>query len=174
VPSRPYKLFSVYSPDDRVKYIERQVRRALYGPELPDFRKLVIRDMLAGIPDRDDWGHVVAIYNWWRDRLRYIPDPVGIDLYPTPLAALDIGGEDCDGHVVALDSSLALVGFDVGCRVIQSEEGDWHIYSLVGMPRGLNDEWVPLDTTWPEVAGPGDEYPAARCQYRKSWILELR
>jgi hypothetical protein len=174
VARRPYKLFPVSSPEDRVQYIERQVRRALYGPELPDMRKLVIQGMLANCPDRDDWCDVVSVYEWWKSNLRYIPDPVGVDLYPTPMASLDIGGEDCDGHVVAVNSSLALIGFDVGVRVIQSAEGDWHVYSLVGMPRGVNEEWVPLDTTWPDVLGPGHEYPTRKCRYNKSWVLELR
>jgi hypothetical protein len=140
-------------------------------------RKLVVGQMIKGCPDRDDFCHLRRVYEWWRDHLAYIPDPVGIDLYPTPLEALRVGGEDCDGHVIAVCASLAAIGFAVGCRVIRTRPdigSQWHVYSIAGIPRSGPAEMVPLDTTWQGASGPGDELPAAMCAYRKDWLFDLR
>jgi len=154
------------------------VLKALRDPvELPELRRLVIGQMIRGCQDRDDACHLRRVYEWWRGNLAYIPDPVGLDLYPTPLEALRAGGEDCDGHVIAVCASLACIGYTVGCRVIRTRAdvgSQWHIYALAGMPRSAPTSFVPLDTTWQGAAAPGDELPAHLCSYRKDWVFDLR
>ena len=172
------RLFRVNSPAKRVKYIGLQVKRALRDPnDLPLLRRLVINDMIRGCGDRDDRCHMTAVFDWWKKNLPYIPDPVGLDLYQTPLEALRAGGGDCDCHVIATCSSLALIGVPVGARVIRTlpaEGSEWHVYGLCGLPRGNPAAMIPIDTTWPQAAGPGAEFDPSRCAYRKDWMFDLR
>jgi hypothetical protein len=171
--SKPYRLFHVAKPEHRVELIARQIRRAVRGPTMPEFRKLVVREMIDGCASRDEPCELRGIFEWWK-RIKFLPDPIGVDLYPTPLETLDIGAEDCDGHVIGVGSSLAIAGYHVGVRVIQSAKGEWHVYGLAGYPRAAPAEWVPMDTTWEQAEGPGDEYPEDQCRYRRSWVLNLR
>lgn len=168
----------VHSPAQRVKLIGKQVKAALRDPEeLEIFRRIVINEMIRNCGDRDDLCQVTAVWQWWRRNVAYLPDPIGLDLYATPLETIRAGGGDCDDHVIGVDASLAMIGFPVGARVIQTVPelgGEWHVYSLIGVPRAGNTQMLPVDTTWPESTGPGSEIGADRCRYRKDWVFDLR
>ena len=144
-----------------------------FNEQAPRLRQIVIEDMLANTNDRDDYGQVKAIFHWVRDNVRYIEDPVALDFYPSALVLLSLGGGDCDDHVILLCSALAVIGFTTGCRVIQTTEGDWHIYALVWLPKNSAQTPIPLDTTWPEATEPGQEYSRKNCRYSRSWIFNF-
>lgn len=176
VPARQGRLriARVNGPEQRVQQIARQVQASIRGEDGVALREYLIRNVISRCPDRDDVCHIRAIYWFIRRNLRYIQDPQGLDLYPTALQALRIGGEDCDGHVIVGNTMLALVGFPVGAKVVKSRQGEWHIYGRVGFPRDAPEVFFPFDTTWPLAAGPGDEVPEDQVVWSREWIFDLR
>lgn len=167
-------IHTVRTPQDRVDLISTQVVRSITGDDVMAFRQLVIRSVLGEVPDRDDMAAVQAVFSWAKANIRYIPDPLHFDLYPTAMEVILAGGGDCDCHVVVVASILSLIGFQTGAKVICTRGGLWHVYPLVFLPR--DDPRIPLalDTTWSDGRAPGDEYPATDCKYVKAWIFELR
>jgi transglutaminase-like putative cysteine protease len=159
---------------DRARLIERAVKRALYGDELPDIRNLAVNSVLVGVPDRDDEAQARAVFAWMKEHIRYVEDPAPFDLYPSPLTVWAWGAGDCDCHTILGAALLSVIGFTTGCRVIGTLEGDWHVYALLWQPKGATSgQPVPCDTTWPKALTLGDEYPATRCAYRQSWAFNL-
>ena len=153
--------------------IEKMVERSAFGDQGVRLRQIVIGEMIPMARDRDDEGQIAAVYNWVKQNIRYIEDPVALDLYPTALVTDSLGGGDCDDHVIFICSALAVIGFTTGCRVIRTDQGDWHIYALVWMTKAQPRRAVAIDTTWPPSKGPGHEFPAERCRYRKSWVFNF-
>jgi len=109
---------------------------------------------------RDERCEVNAIWNFVVLNLRYLQDVRGQDTYPSLRAALEAGGDDCDGFCIVFGSLLGAVGYQVAASVISVEGGTWdHVYACVRLRSG----WLPLDPTEPGKH-PGWEYsgPAAR------------
>lgn len=92
---------------------------------------------------RGDAGRLDGVYSWVLSRLRYAPDPRGVDMYLTPEAALRRGAGDCDEHATMIALLLKQMGYRVKLRAA-SKNGErfTHVYAmaLVG-PR-----WVAVDT----------------------------
>ncbi len=164
-----YTKHRVRGPVDRVKLIEQKVIESVHGPGIGRLRQLLVQEVLPGTMDRDLVGQARAIFHWVKTHERYIYDPIGLDFYPTALVLHAIGGGDCDDHTIMVAAFLGAIGIDVGCRVIETLDGEWHIYPLAL----LNDEWVPLDTTWPYATDMGQEYPPSATKYRRAFLFEL-
>ena len=154
--------------------IEKMVEKSAFDEQSARLRQIVIGEMLCGTRDRDDYGQIEAVFTWIKQNIRYIEDPVALDFYPSALVLDAIGGGDCDDHVILACAALASVGFTVGCRVIQTQGGDWHIYSLVWLPKNGPQTAIPFDTTWPDATKPGQEYPSSQCRYVKSWVFNFK
>lgn len=136
-------------------------------------RELVIRSILDGVPDREPEAHIRAVYDWTKAYLRYISDPLPMDLYPTAMNVVGVGGGDCDCHVIFSMAALSQIGFRTGCRVIESQEGIWHVYGLVWLDSADLSNPIPFDTTWDGSRAPGDEYGLEKCLYRNSWVFDI-
>jgi hypothetical protein len=145
----------------------------VHGADLFALRQLVIRDVLNGVPDRDDKAQVNAVFEWCKWNVRYIEDPIDLDLYPTALTVIHLGGGDCDCHTIVNDSMLAVIGFVVGAQIIETIDQEWHIYPLVWLPKGTMKSMVPMDTAWEGATKVGQEYPRARCRRREAWYFTL-
>jgi len=164
----------VRTPDQRIRMIERVVAQSALEAQGVRLRQIVIQDMLSTAKDRDDLGQIRAVFDWVKGNIRYIEDPVSLDLYPSALVTLSLGGGDCDDHVILIDSALAVIGFQVGARVICTDSGEWHIYALVWTPKNAPDLVIPLDTTWPGAERIGQEYPKESVSYSKSWVFNFK
>lgn len=99
------------------------------------------------LPDGDN-GEVIETPG-----LRFVNDPRYTDTYPTAGKILrwhsqGAVGEDCDGHVILVNSLLNDLGWQTGA-VIASKDGQQfvHVFPVVGFPKDEPAEWVPMDTT---------------------------
>jgi hypothetical protein len=165
--------YSVVYDDDRVELIRQQVFESVKDPlvlwvarhvtarcghdeacELEAIHDAVspYRSGTIPLPDADSGGVIET------KGLRFVNDPRFTDTYPTAGKILrwhsqGATGEDCDGHVILVDSMLNALGWLTGA-VIASQDGQEfvHIYPVAGYPKDDPTEWVPLDTTLKEAS----------------------
>lgn len=163
----------VHTPEQRVELIEEQIRESIYTSEIGWLRAFLSRNVLVGVPDRDDLAAIVAIFSWVKAHIHYYPDPTGMDLYPTARGVVAMLCGDCDCHTILVASMLAAIGFNVGCRVIRDDSRGYHIYPIVEVSRSGDGGWIPLDTAWEETQEAGDEYPVELTTYRQDFVFEL-
>jgi transglutaminase-like putative cysteine protease len=161
--------------EDRIRLIEQQVCESLYGEDFAELRYIVSpHRALAGVPARDDEAQATAVWEWVRESVLYVPDPWPFDLFPTAGAVLDYGMGDCDCHAIVNCALLAILGFPVGLRMIQTDSDLWHVYSTVWLPRAEPTHAVAFDTSWGEAEKMGDEWPRERTKHFDEYVLELR
>jgi len=101
-PSEPSKMVmsthQVRNIKERVKFIQKQVAKARNDPR---FRALAVKVVSKKcgtkhcIRERDYIGEVRAVYNYIRQNVRYVRDPLHADLFQHPKRTLEFGGGDC-------------------------------------------------------------------------------
>jgi hypothetical protein len=113
-----------------------------------------------------DFKQARRLYEYVRDEITYIHDPLGIEEIQRPETTLKMGAGDCDDKAVLLGALLKSIGFET-CFFIADTDNDSyadHVYIGVYLPeapelykplqrkrlpdgRDLHD-WVPLDPTY--------------------------
>lgn len=109
------------------------------------------------------------IFEWVRNRLRYVNDPSREELFQQLPELFQTGIGDCDDFTAALAAMLMAAGFKVQARLIELKPGKgWaHIYPMVWIPQHFRKppqgstaapvrvaaRWVPLDATENKPAG---------------------
>lgn len=106
-------------------------------------------------PERDEWHEVQALYEWVRDRVRYVRDIVDVETLTSPAKTLQTMIGDCDDQAVLLAALFESVGyptrFVVGAYTIPNHFE--HVYLQVF----VNDEWIDCDPTERQFLGWGPE-----------------
>jgi hypothetical protein len=137
---------------------------SLVGTVNPKVRDLAVR--LGKKFPAGDFKQARRVYEFARDEIQYISDPLGIEEIQSPETTLRLGAGDCDDKAVLLVSLLMAIGFEV-CFFIVDVDSDGfpdHVYSGVYLldapeyckpfPRkllldGKNfHDWIPLDPTY--------------------------
>jgi transglutaminase-like putative cysteine protease len=161
-----------YSVNDSLTSRVRILRNLLWSPKagLQNPSMLAIaRNVTRACRGRDADCELRSIYKFVVENVRYTGDINAIDTFSAPLRTLQMGGEDCDGHAV-LNAALAIAnGFKAKVRITSNRGITWdHIYCMVGMPKGRDAKWIPLDTTLArsrtDVSRYGVEPPRAKFQ----------
>jgi transglutaminase-like putative cysteine protease len=62
-------------------------------------------------PEKDEYSEAEALFNFVRDRIRYVKDVNDIETLSTPMMTLEGGLGDCDDQTVLLASMLESVGY---------------------------------------------------------------
>lgn len=106
------------------------------------------RAVTRGCQGRDVMCELRAIYQFVVTNMRYTGDVSTVDTFSAPLRALQMGGGDCDEHMI-VNAALAIAnGFQCKARVTSNRGVTWdHIYCMAGLPKGRGEKWVALDTT---------------------------
>jgi len=135
-------------------------------------RQLAIR--LASQCKKKDYAcYAQKCYEFCRDKIQYVYDPVNVEYVEHPRKLLEAGGGDCDSVCVLLASMLEGIGLP--CRYITikadpSKPNEFsHVYLQVGLPRkggGVRD-WKGMDVTM-EPRVPFGWEPPKRFP-RKAW-----
>jgi hypothetical protein len=146
-----------------VRLVARQVDASVRDPWTRAYVAEIVRNGRAqatpGGPSEVE--QIGKIFWHVKNNVAYIQDPRGYEYIPTAKRGIQIGAEDCDGHVVIVCSLLSALGFATGARVISSDGQNWHIYSVVMFdPMYRPTQYITLDTTQKESV-PGWEPPPA-------------
>jgi transglutaminase-like putative cysteine protease len=111
------------------------------------------RQIVKDVPAKNGIGEVTKIYNFVRDKSRYVKDPYKQELIQTPLVAIDriIHGEqfegDCDDMTVLILSLLKAIGYPVKIISTSYDAGKnlSHVYGRVLIQTKLGSKWVVVE-----------------------------
>lgn len=120
----------------------------------------VALDVISSLRPQDWRGEIRALFEYVRDRIRYVRDIAGVETIQTPPVTIDLEAGDCDDKSTLLATLLAAVGHRsrfvaVGYRAPDS-------YQHVFVEALLNDSWIPLDATVLQPFGWGPRPAPAR------------
>jgi len=123
----------------------------------PLVRQLAVK-LASSHPGDRQWEQVKDIYEWVRDKVSYVRDPVDQEYIQYPEETIENKGGDCDDQAVLLAALLMNVGFDAELVFIPN-----HVYVAVNLPNvpanyktygsqtksdGTNwNDWVGMDPT---------------------------
>lgn len=104
----------------------------------------------AGVPPRKWMQEIGALHAWVRDRIRYVRDPVGVELVQTPEATLSKGQGDCDDKSTLLAALLEATGHPARFTAV-GFGGNGFSHVLVETKSG--ERWIPAETIIPKPLG---------------------
>ena len=105
----------------------------------PAIRALALK-IIKDIPSNNSLDEAKAIGSWVRDNIKYVKDPVDVEVITDPLAILSIAAEDCDGISLLIATLLLAIGHQPKFRAVryQSNSGPYnHIYVVDYAANGL-------------------------------------
>lgn len=102
----------------------------------------------AGVRPHDHRGEVAALFQFVRDRIRFVNDVAGVETLRGPRATLTMGGGDCDDKATLLASLLGAVGIRSSFRVVAVNGSDPGRFSHVYVVAHLGKRDIPLDPTY--------------------------
>lgn len=109
--------------------------------------------VVAHVEQKDTRGEIAAVFDFVRDRVRYLRDPYsaqGLELFTTPrrmLEDIDRGtaSGDCDDHVILASALLESIGYRTRYRIGGMPPDRYrHIWLEVDDPK---TGWIPLELT---------------------------
>lgn len=107
-------------------------------------RKIITQpQVITGTADR-----IRALQRYVRDKISYVPDPLGQELVQTPKRTLDIKTGDCDDKSVLLASLLLSIGIPARFFAVGLNGGP---YSHVLVQARCGKSWVDLETILPGI-----------------------
>jgi len=114
----------------------------------------------AGAPSHRPLAALKAIFGYVRDRIRFVPDPVGTQAIQSPRATLSIGAGNCAQRATLLVAMARSIGIPASLRfrVIAANPRFPRSFSHVYVMAQLRGKQIALDPTYPENR-PGYEYP---------------
>jgi hypothetical protein len=96
-------------------------------------------------PGAKNWKQAEAIYEWVRDNISYVADPLDSEYIQLPEETLNNGGGDCDDQSVLLASMLMCIGFK--CVLVFIKK---HVYVAVQLPDAPKKLRTYTKGTWPD------------------------
>ena len=67
-------------------------------------------DLVSGLPPRQWMAEIRALHAYVKDQIRYVRDPVGLELVQSPDKTIEIGQGDCDDKATLLAALLTATG----------------------------------------------------------------
>jgi hypothetical protein len=105
-------------------------------------RDLVVRETAiraiqsAGVSPHNVAGQIDALFEYVRDQVSFINDPVGTEWVQAPRYTLQVRGGDCDDRAVLLASLLRAIGVASSFKAVAADprnpESFSHVYLMVG------------------------------------------
>jgi transglutaminase-like putative cysteine protease len=107
----------------------------------------------AGVPPKDRWGEVCALFHWVRDNIRYTRDIFRVELLHTPRRMLELRAGDCDDMTILLGAMLMSTGHPVRLALTGFRPHKPHVYTHIYPEVSVRGKWVALDATMNKPIG---------------------
>lgn len=123
-----------------VAYMAKFAREAAYDLDV----RGKVEEICASLSQGDYCGEILACYYWCCQNIRYMKDPVGVELVKTPAATIRTRAGDCDDIATLLAGMLLCLGNGrVRFKLVGFQRGGapTHVYVEAGTPSG----WITLD-----------------------------
>lgn len=120
---------------------QKLIKKSLTNPDFVNFARSIVRSCSP----KDYLCEGKSIFNWVKENIRYVKDPLDVELIQSPENTLKIGQEDCDGLSILLSALYQAIGHPTRLVTISqdSERQFSHIYPEVY----INGEWIAADVT---------------------------
>lgn len=113
-----------------------------------------------GVAGHDEINEIRAITQWVKANLRYVKEPVGVEIFHTARRLIkDIeqgkGNGDCDDFVILAGALLGSVGYPVGALIVDSSgNGVYNHVMLVTKTftktKEFGNDWIPIELIYPD------------------------
>lgn len=127
-----------------LKHMREYARAAIRSPDQRIRMKALDILNQAQVPPRRWTAEISALHQFVRDKIRYVKDPVGIELVQTPEATLDIGQGDCDDKSTLLASLLEATGHPARFTVLGFNGAPFS--HVMAEAKSGDGRWIPLET----------------------------
>lgn len=145
------------------------------------------RGQVSDLASKDYVGEGRRIFDMVHQHVRYVKDPMGLEVVQDPRAVLwQDGSGDCDEHASTIAACAIALGHHAAFRTVAAnyekdpETGkarridEWsHVYALIGLDDPEAEDgvsWFPADSTQ-RRAKFGWEPPDDRIWMKKDWLL---
>lgn len=120
--------------------MRRLAREARTDPEI---RQLAIQ-LTSHVANEDFRGEANALFEYVRDRIRYVQDVNEVETISSPRITLELGAGDCDDKVTLLAALLESIGHPARFAAVAfSPDAFEHVI----LETRIGPHWVPLETT---------------------------
>lgn len=133
---------------ETLKVMRQFARDAVRDPEQRIRDKA--RELLSGIPPRQWMAEIKSMHAYVRDSIRYMRDPVDLELVQTPEKTIELGVGDCDDKATLLAALLTASGHPSQFVAIGFGTNG---FSHVLVETQVGTRWMPLETIIPVEAG---------------------
>jgi transglutaminase-like putative cysteine protease len=106
-----------------------------------------------GVPAKDRFGEVCALFEWVRRNVRYTRDIFRVELLHSARRMLELRAGDCDDMTVLLGAMLASTGHPVRIVLTGFRRNRPHVYSHIYPEVLLRGRWIAIDATSPNAMG---------------------
>lgn len=141
---RPYRDLPPPTPQETLVWMGRLAREGSMDPAV----RSVTERIIHRVWDHDFMSEYVAIFNWVRQNIRYVRDPILVEQVSAPRVTLQTRTGDCDDMAVLIAAMIGTVGgrtrFVAGA--FKNRNGHpalEHVWVEAHEPRSNN--WVVLD-----------------------------
>lgn len=126
-----------------LKHMKEFVRQAVRAPDQRIRLKAAEIFQSNRVPPRKWNLELSTLHAFVRDQIRYLKDPVGLELVQAPARTLDIGQGDCDDKSTLLASLLMATGHPARFTAVAFNARPYS-HVLVEARSGL--KWIPMET----------------------------
>ena len=120
------------------------------GIKNQNINRLAIQ-IVRSTPEFSEGPKVQAIFNWMRQNIRFVADPVGKEALRTPEETLLVGAGDCDCMTVLIATIAGTIGLPSRAMTVSTDPAEPNTYSHV-YPEVLADgEWIAVDCARPDA-----------------------
>jgi len=106
---------------------------------------LLARRLTAKAPENDKISEAKYIFNFVRDHIKYMNDPVGHEMMIEPDKLLKIRQGDCDDKSILLSALLLSLGIQT--RFVAIQRPYKNTFSHVYVEGFIGGKWIPMDAT---------------------------
>jgi hypothetical protein len=124
-----------------------------------------------GVAGHDEINEIRAITHWVKANLRYVKEPVGVEIFHTGRRLIkDIeqgkGNGDCDDFVILAGALLGSIGYPVGALIVDSSgNGQYNHVMLVTKTftktKEFGNDWIPIELIYPDFEM-GESVPVSK------------
>jgi len=100
-----------------------------------------------GVPPKDRFGEVLALFEWVHDNIRYTRDIFRVELLHSARRMLELRAGDCDDMTILLGSMLVSTGHPVRLVLAGFRRNRPHVYSHVYPEVNVNGRWIAIDAS---------------------------
>lgn len=100
-----------------------------------------------GVPAKDRFGEVCALFDWVRRNVRYTRDIFRVELLHTARRMLELRAGDCDDMTILLGAMLLSTGHPVRLILAGFRPDKPHVYSHIYPEVNVAGRWLAVDAT---------------------------